>query len=496
MRDASPAAPEANFVRDVDFCSALFLMVRGDLLQQLDGFAPDFAPAYYEDADLCVRIAQAGYRVVYDPSAVVHHLEYGSAASASALEAEMSRARQVFLLRHADYLRTRHEPGAKAAVFARHANREQRRILFIEDQVPLRMIGSGFVRSNDLVSVMAGMGFHVTVFPIHATRFDLASVHAELPDTVEVMHDRTLEDLAAFLDRRAGYYDAIWIARTHNLDRVRPILDAALAGADRPPRLVLDTEAIAALRAGAQAELTGQQASFDFDAALDAEFANATFCQRIVAVNEQEAWMLRGLGLPNVSVIGHMRTLAPTPRRFKDRQGMLFVGAMHGVESPNHDSLCWFVDAVLPLIEEALGWETRLTIAGYIADGAALDRFRDHRRITLRGAVADMRPLYDAHRIFIAPTRYAAGTPYKVHEAASFGLPVVASELLRRQTGWQDGKELLAAPTTDPMLFAQQIVTLYRDRTLWQSLRDGALTRLAAENGRERYVEAVRAVLE
>jgi len=41
-----------------------------------------------------------------------------------------------------------------------------------------------------------------------------------------------------------------------------------------------------------------------------------------------------------------------------------------------------------------------------------LARFRDHPRITLRGAVADTVPLYDSHRVFIASTRYAAGVPY------------------------------------------------------------------------------------
>ena len=34
---------------------------------------------------------------------------------------------------------------------------------------------------------------------------------------------------------------------------------------------------------------------------------------------------------------------------------MLFVGAIHDVDSPNYDSLCWFVDEVLPLIENSLG---------------------------------------------------------------------------------------------------------------------------------------------
>jgi glycosyltransferase involved in cell wall biosynthesis len=224
------------------------------------------------------------------------------------------------------------------------------------------------------------------------------------------------------------------------------------------------------------------QAPADRDAAIRQEFANASLCQQIVAVNAAEADLLRGLGLSGVSVIGHARAATPTPRAFERRTGMLFVGAIHAMDTPNYDSLCWFVDEVLPLVERELRWETRLTVAGHIAPGVSLDRFREHPRVTLRGPVASLQPLYDSHRLFVAPTRFAAGLPYKVHEAASLGLPVVATAMLAEQLGWEDGRDLLAADATDPVRFAHHIVTLYRDPALWQRLRDAALGRVAREN--------------
>jgi glycosyltransferase involved in cell wall biosynthesis len=147
-------------------------------------------------------------------------------------------------------------------------------------------------------------------------------------------------------------------------------------------------------------------------------------------------------------------------------------------------------------VEQSLGWETRLTVAGYVDPAISLKEYRGHPRVTLCGTVEDVAPLYDAHRIFIAPTRYAAGVPYKVHEAASYGLPVVASTLLCRQLGWQDGRELIAVDTADPAEFARRIVALYRDAALWQTLRDNALERVRTEHGRAQYEAAVRQVLE
>ena len=67
MRDASPLAPEANFVRDADYCSAAFLLVGTALLRELEGFDDAYAPAYYEDTDYACGFLEAGFRLVYDP---------------------------------------------------------------------------------------------------------------------------------------------------------------------------------------------------------------------------------------------------------------------------------------------------------------------------------------------------------------------------------------------------------------------------------------------
>jgi hypothetical protein len=368
-----------NFVRDVDFCSGVFLMARRVLLNRLGGFDEAFAPAYYEDADLCVRMAAAGFRVVYDPAVVVHHLEYGSASSARGAEAQIGRARQIFADKHASFIARRPGRGERSEVFARMASTAQKRVLLLEDTVPLRLIGSGFVRSNDLVKVMADTGYGVTVYPLNERGFDPAAIYADMPDSVEVMYDHSTSDLARFLTLRQGYYDVIWIARTHNLAVVRPIMEQVADASGVRPLVVLDTEAIASLREAEQAALMGQ--TFDVDAAIGQELQHAAFADKIVAVTAAEAATICDRGFANVSVIGHMRALSPTPRPFSQRMGMLFVGAIHRMDSPNYDSLCWFIDAVLPLIEQELGWQTRLTVAGYTGPDVTLDRFRDHLRI-------------------------------------------------------------------------------------------------------------------
>ncbi len=413
--------------------------------------------------------------MVYDPAIVAWHLEHGSSGGVAAAAAMIAERRDVFFRKHRARLRFRYAADARAALFARTAVAPRGRVLFIEDQVPLHRLGQGFGRSNDIVAALAASGRHVTVYPVHPARVDPAAIHADMPENVEVMHDRGLDALEGFLRARRGYYDTIWIARTHNLERVKPILERGGTDVLGGVRLVLDTEAIAALREAARREALGE-APADLDSALMAEFADAWFCQAVVAVSEAEAARLRALGFPDVAVLGHARAPTPTPRGFEERAGMLFVGALEVAGSPNHDALLWFVDAVLPLIEAELGYETRLTVAGHVGD-VDLSALESHPRVTLRGSVADLGLLYDRSRVFVAPTRFAAGLPYKVHEAASMGLPVVASALLADQLGWRDGAELMAVPVGDAAGFARAVLAVYRDAALWAALREGALRR-------------------
>jgi GT2 family glycosyltransferase len=69
-----PDKPEYNRFCEVDYCSGASLLVRRDLWLEIGGFDPRYAPAYYEDPDLCFALREHGYKTVYCPrSVVVHH---------------------------------------------------------------------------------------------------------------------------------------------------------------------------------------------------------------------------------------------------------------------------------------------------------------------------------------------------------------------------------------------------------------------------------------
>jgi GT2 family glycosyltransferase len=71
--------PRFNYARDVDYVSGACIALRTLDFRALGGFDTHFAPAYCEDADLCMRLRAQGKRIRYIPqSVVVHYLSVTS----------------------------------------------------------------------------------------------------------------------------------------------------------------------------------------------------------------------------------------------------------------------------------------------------------------------------------------------------------------------------------------------------------------------------------
>lgn len=489
-RDDDPEAGAYMFRRDVDYCSGAFLLVRRDAFERLGGFDEIYAPAYYEETDLCMRLWAEGLRVVYEPQAVIDHFEFGSSEkSETALELQR-RNQAIFRERHAERLEEHHRPDPANILHARMRD-DRPRILFVEDRVPLATLGSGFPRARDILDGMREAGDFVTFYPATKPYEDWPATWQSIPGDVEVAMGHGLPGLEAFLDARRGYYTTLFVSRPHNMETVarirkrRPELFAGLV-------LVYDAEAVFASRDASKARLLGDDAALrQAEKAAKDELALANAADRVVAVSQAEASQFEAACGAEIHIMGHALEPAPTTRAFADRRHALFVGALDHEDSPNVDSLVWFADEVMPKLETKLGPQVGLVVVG--RNGAPSVQARANPRLMLEGAVDDLAGPFSRARVFVAPTRYAAGIPHKVHQAAAYGVPVVATSLLADQLGWRDGIELLVAD--DAQAFADAVARLYEDESAWHKLRDAALQRVRKDCDPAVFQESLKRVI-
>jgi GT2 family glycosyltransferase len=60
--------------RSVDWVTGCFILARAEVVHRIGGFDEQFF-YYYEDMDLCRRIREAGYPIIYTPAATITHLK-------------------------------------------------------------------------------------------------------------------------------------------------------------------------------------------------------------------------------------------------------------------------------------------------------------------------------------------------------------------------------------------------------------------------------------
>ncbi|GAB0117160.1 class I SAM-dependent methyltransferase [Acidisoma sp. 7E03] len=490
-REAAPDASEAMFRRDVDYCSGAFLLTPRTLWETLGGLDEAFAPAYYEETDYCLRLQEAGYRVVYEPAAVVDHFEFGSEDKKGDSTAAMQRNQSLFLSRHAEVLRRAHLPPAEENVLqARSAAAFPRpRLLMIDNAVPLGTAGAGYPRARELLGAAVRQGWAVTLFALHALgEVDWEAAYNELPREIEIVSPETPQELIGFMRARHGFYDVVLVSRPENMVLIRGYL------ADHPDlftgaRVIYDSEALAATRTIARARHDGKPYSeAEAEALITEELALARGVDAVLCVNEAEAQSFARCGAP-VHVLSHAIAPAAAPPPWESRIGFLFIGRLMERDAPNWVGLAWFIRDVWPRIRKLLPQAT-LTVVGRLhPDHAALEA----PGVRLLGAVADLQPLYDAARVFVAPVHFAAGVPLKVIEAGAAGLPVVGTRLMGTQLQWQADVEIGVADTAEE--FAAACVALHQQQVAWTAMRDAALARVGRDYGPEAFAARVRAIL-
>ena len=200
------------------------------------------------------------------------------------------------------------------------------------------------------------------------------------------------------------------------------------------------------------------------------ETAIVAYADHIVCLSEDEADFVRAVGgAGKVSVkIPLLNGIVPSTSIFGERDGIILVASwVAGWGSPNSDGLCWFLEKVLPLVQEEVPWAT-LRISG--AEPPIQLRKKERFGVVFEGNIPDLAPFYGSARVVISPACFGSGVKIKTVEALQHGVPVVSTAVGAEGI---DLRGFGAVEITDvPEDFARAICTLLTDEEAWDARRD------------------------
>jgi GT2 family glycosyltransferase/glycosyltransferase involved in cell wall biosynthesis len=457
-----------GFVRDVDYVSGAALMIRAALFTELGGFDDRFAPAYYEDADLCFSVRARGLRVVYEPNSVVTHYEGISSGTDPASGTKRFQAvnKPKFRAKWASVLDTKHLPpdATKVPFAARARGASTRTVLVVDSYVPLHDREAGSNRLYHLVKGFVASGFHVIFFPdnglaIEPYATELQQRGIEL-SYVEVEDPRDWKTRFAEALQTA---DIAWVCRPHLCQKYLPLVRQH----SRAP-VVYDTIDLHHARMRKEALLNGDSNDEPWLRMRDLEITCAMAADATVVVTSAEAGVLEAEAAGPIAVVPTIHDVEVSGSYgYELTDGLLFIGGYN--HTPNVDAAVWLVEEIMPLVWTRLP-HVPVTLLGSNPPERVRSLAGD--RVHVPGFINDVSPFFRRSRLFVAPLRFGAGINGKIGHALTFSLPIVTTPVGASGFGLAHG--VTAMVVDNARSFADAIVELYGDADRWQALSDAS----------------------
>ncbi|MGH8888782.1 MAG: glycosyltransferase [Acidothermaceae bacterium] len=466
-----------SFVRKVDYCSANSLLVRRSAFDEIGGFDSRYFPAYYEDTDLSLALRAAGHSILYDGRSRIRHLESQSTTTHFKhflFRRNVEKLREKWPAELAKQLPRPAGGGPDGPVpetmlpaIAR-ARGDLSRVLVVDDMLPIRSLGAGFVLTHNLA---AEAGLDHCALSVYATKHPGAD-----PLSVAGLGYDVLDgDLETILRDPKQRFDAVVLCRPDNFEAV----SAAVRKHQPQAAVIYVAEALFGVRFEREAELAdadgpsrrGSALRKDAEKSWRIETRAVREADRVVAVSPEECSKLRGIdGAKPVDLVFPLQSdLALTADDPGARDGILYTSSWTAQDetTPNADGMRWFCADVLPNITGILPW-TKLRATG--SNPPASVRRLAGAHVELTGFVPDLRDVYERARVVVVPLRFGAGVKNKTVEALQYGVPVVTTTIGAEGIEIPDALAPLIV-TDDPAEFATAVLTLLTDGHEWRARR-------------------------
>lgn len=485
-RGGSPNDPRFTYAREADYVTGAALMTTRTAWDEVGGLSAYLEPMYYDDADYAFKMRDAGYKVIYAPTATVFHYEGATSGT------DLSAGAKAFQSINAPKFRQ-----AWARAFRRHGQEGDRpdmekdrprvgRMLFIDHGLPRPDRDAGSYATVSEMRLAQALGYKVTFMPLNLAH--LGGYTEELErQGIECAYAPFYLSVDEFLAQRGAEFDAVYIVRWTT---AHSVLDAVERHAIQAVKLFnnCDLHFLRELRAGVAAGNTDMIAASANTREHEIKIMKRMDLTLTYSEVERQVIFAHTEGSVSTAACPWILEISPEVPPLNGRSGVSFLGG-YG-HPPNREAVKWFVENVMPLLSAA-DLTTMLHAYGSGSDAALSDLLEaSDGRLVIGGWVKKTAEAYDPHRAFVAPLISGAGIKGKVLGALASGTPCILSPLAAEGMGVRNGHDCLIART--PEQWAEAIMRIETDDDLWHKLSKNARELAKREYSFEKGLDTMR----
>jgi GT2 family glycosyltransferase len=475
--------PEFDYVRRAHYCSGAAIAIPRRLFESVGGFDSRYAPAFYEDTELGMRIRALGLHSLCQPRAKVVHVEGVSTGTDTrrGMKSYQVRNLQIFRDRWSAALATHPDHGVPGSRLADTLH--SRTVLVIDALTPQPDRDSGSLRMFNLLRLLREEGAHVVFVPSNRAH-DGAYTQALQQLGVETWYAPYAKRPPAWLREHGSRFDSVLVSRHYVMREWLPLLRRHAPQA----RVVFDSVDLHYLRERRGAELANDRTLMrgaERTRALELDIIARSDATLVVSEVERQL-LAQDAPQAQVEILSNLHHVHGNGRPFEERRDIVFVGGFR--HPPNVDAVLWFVDEVWPRIHARRPDLSFHCIGGDVP--AAIEALSDRPGVIVHGHVPDLDPYMEGARLAVAPLRYGAGVKGKVNLSMAHGQPVVATACAVEGMHLRDGEDVLVAE--DAEAFADAVLRAYDDAALWRRLAENGLRNVQAHFSHDAARDVVR----
>lgn len=470
VRNKEPNDPEVNYIYQVDYCSGcslLFKKFKDDKIS-LNLLDETFVPAYFEETDFCFDLKyNQSKKIYYTPfSKVLHYNGVSYNGKTNSTKESLQRKELLFKTNKEKFwnkwqneIEIIEANNTEARIIEKHNNKS---IAFVIKFMPEYDKESGANRLNEIIKGFIKLDFHVTLIVTNISPRNTYITYYQRMGVNVFYDDYKSKKFINYLAKTNINVNLIWFYGPDTFKENFIIFKNQFHKA----KFIYDMVDIHHLRYLNAMSIDGDKThKINYEKYKEIETIFVKNADYVIPISENEKEFMKSYfdenRLIEISNIHYSKVKIENTNPFSNRKDILFIGSTH---HPNVNAIHFLYHSIMPKVWKK-NPEIKVHIIGNI--NTIINNIKDER-VIFHGYVSNIDDIFNSVKLMVAPLQIGAGVKGKIGQALEYNLPVVTTEIGAEGMFLIDQQNALIS--NDAIEFADKIIDLYNNETIWKEL--------------------------